>query len=330
MALESMRHGLNHALAERHATTDIDEWHEIALEYGHTYPITAPGELLKTLLVDLYGLQAAIGRYPNGDETQRELRQVGAMLSAFTAQTVANLGYLREARRWWRTARQAADDSEDRYAMLWIRGREVVRAGFEHRPLTAILRLIDEAEARIDVSPPVAALPEFLSGKAQTLALMGQAVSADTETTLIRLRKVFDALPYALRVANDSIFTWGEERLRFTESLAYTYLGDFRRADAAQNQALALYPAGDLRSPAQIELQRALCMAGAGDVLQSIQHAQAIVSGLPAMHRVRPVADLGHKVLRAVPVAEQQRARVEEYRECLGASFTVPVPELTA
>jgi hypothetical protein len=77
-------------------------------------------------------------------------------------------------------------------------------------------------------------------------------------------------------------------------------------------------------------LQRALCMAGAGDVLQGIRHAQAIVSDVPAMHRVRPVADLGHKVLRAVPIAEQQRAGVQEYRECLSALFTVPTPELTA
>jgi hypothetical protein len=80
MALEGTRHGLNFALAERHASTDVEEWHEIALEYGHTYPITAPTELLKTLLVDLYGLQAAIGRYPD-DAIQRELRQA-ALCSA--------------------------------------------------------------------------------------------------------------------------------------------------------------------------------------------------------------------------------------------------------
>ena len=328
MALESMRHGLNHALAERHATTDVDEWHEIGLEYGHTYPITAPNELLKTLLVDLYGLQAAIARYPN-DETQRELRQVGAMLSAFTAQTIANLGYLREARRWWRTARRAADDSEDGYTMLWIRGREIVRAGYEHRPLTSILQLIDEAEARIDSSPPVAALPEFLAGKAQTLALMGKAASTDTEPTLTQLRRAFDALPLPLRAANDSIFNWGEERLRFTESLTYTYLGDFKRAETAQDQTRTLYPADDFRSPAQIELQRSLCLVAAGDVLTGVRHAQSIVSNLPAMHRIRPIADLGHKVLRAVPTSEQQHADVQEYRECLYASLTVSAPELT-
>jgi hypothetical protein len=329
MALEGTRHGLNFALAERHASTDVEEWHEIALEYGHTYPITAPSELLKTLLVDLYGLQAAIGRYPD-DAIQRELRQAGAMLSAFTAQTVANLGYLREARRWWRTARRAADESGDRYTMLWIRGREIVRAGYEHRPLTTITQLIDEAEARVGASPPVAAMPELLGGKAQALALMGQVASAEAEMTLAGLRRAFEELPFPLKAANDSVFMWGEERLRLTESIVYTYLGDGRKAEQAQNRALALFPADDLRSPAQIELQRALCLVGAGDVHSGIRHAQAIVSGLPAMHRIRPVADLGHKVLRAVPAAERQWPGAQEYSECLTASFAVPVPELTA
>lgn len=328
-ALETIRHGVNQSLAERHAATDIDEWREIALEYGQTYPITAPGELLSTLMVDLYGLQAAMQRYPN-DTTQRELRYVGAMLTAFTAQTLANMGYLKEARRWWRTARRAADESGDQYCILWIRGREIVRAGYEGRPLTVILQLIEEAEARIDRNSPLAALPEFLSGKAQTLALMGQPASGEVENTLNRVRGAFSSLPLSVKAQRDSIFAWGEERLRFTESLVYTYLGDFRRADAAQTAALALYPADDLRSPAQVELQRALCLIGAGDVRQGIDHAQGIITNLPAMHRVRPVADLGHKVLKAVPVLEQPRAGVQEYRECIAASFAAPPAQLTA
>jgi transcriptional regulator with XRE-family HTH domain len=328
-SLESMRHAVNQSLAERHASTDIDDWREIALEYGQTYPVTAPRELLGSLMVDLYGLQAAMQRL-SGEAAQKELRGVGAMLSAFTAQTIANLGYLREARRWWRTARRAADESEDRYTVIWIRGREIVRAGYEQRPLTSILQLIDEAEARISTTPPIAAMPEFLSGKAQTLALMGESAKADTESTLVRLHKAFDALPFPLKAVSDSIFTWGEERLRFTESLTYTYLNNYRRAETAQDRALALYPHDDLRSPAQIELQRAMCLVSMGDVAQGAHHAQEVLSNLPTMHRVRPVADLGHKVLRAVPTAEQHQATVNEYRECLNASFTTPTPELTA
>jgi hypothetical protein len=159
---------------------------------------------------------------------------------------------------------------------------------------------------------------------------MGRPAAAEAESTLSQLRETFDALPLPLRAHSDSIFSWGEERLRFTESLAYTYLGDFRKADAARRAALALYPAEDIRSPAQIELQRALCLIGAGDVQDGIRHAQGVVTSLPAMHRVRPIADLGQKVLKAVPVLEQPRAGVQGYRECITASFAVPAPQLTA
>jgi transcriptional regulator with XRE-family HTH domain len=326
-ALETMRHDVNLSLAEHHVTAEVEEWREIALEYGQTYPTTAPSELLQTLMVDLYGLRAAIGRY-HDDVTQRELRRVGAVLSAFTAQTVANLGYLRDSRRWWRTARRAADESEDRYTMVWVRGREIVRAGYEHRPPTVILQLIEEAEARTGTTPPIGAMPELLGGKAQTLALLDQTAADDAENTLIRLRESFDSLPPQARGVGDSVFTWGEERLRFTESMVYTYLGEFRKADIAQTAALALNPRDDLRSPAQIELQRALCLVSSGDVLQGVRHAHSIIRNLPDAHRVRPVDDLGHKVLRAVPAAERHRAEVRDYHECLSLTAADPRTEI--
>jgi transcriptional regulator with XRE-family HTH domain len=327
-AREAIRHEVGLSLTDRSGTADAEEWQEIAAEYGESYPVTEPGELLKSLMADLYGVQAAIQANSNESEL-RELRSAGAMLSAFTAQTIANLGNLREARRWWRTARNAADESEDPYTVLWIRGREIVRAGYEHCPLPTILRLIDELEARITGSSPIAAMPEFLSGKAQTLAIMGEPVTDEAEKTLNRLRESLDALPISAQTGSDSIYSWGEERLHFTESLTYTYLGDYRKADRAQTAALALYSADDLRSPAQIELQRSLCLIGAGDVLSGIRHAQQVISGLPAMHRIRPVADLGHKVLKAIPVQSRDDTSVQEYGECLDVTFTV-MPELTA
>lgn len=327
LGLEGTRHRLDRAIAGQRAATDVDEWHEIALEYGHTYRITAPRGLLKTLAVDLYGLQMAIERQPD-DLAQRALRQAGAMLSSFTARTLGNLGYVSESRRWWRTARRAADESQDRYTMLWVRGREIVRAGYEQRPATSMLALINATEARIDDSAAVA-LPEFLSGKAQALALMGGPPSGDAEATLVRLREAFEALPPSVTTAHDSEYGYGEEHLRFTESLVYTYLGDYKRACAAQDRALALYPAHLLREPPQIELHRALCPVGAGDVTTGVRHAQTVITSLPPMHRVIAVADLGHKVLKAVPVTAHQQPDVAEYRECLTSTFAMPAPELT-
>ena len=327
-ARETIRHEVGSSFANRYGVIDVEEWREVVAEYGETYPVTEPGELLKSLMVDLYGLHAVMEGNP-GEHERRELRRVGAMLSAFTAQTIANLGNLREARRWWRTARQAADESEDPYTVLWIRGREIVRAGYERRPLSSILRLIDEAEARITGRTPVSDMPEYLSGKAQALAFAGGPGSHEAVATLNRLREAFGALPAPALTGTYSIFTWGEERLWFTESLTYTYLGDYRKADCAQQAALALYQEEDLRSPAQIELQRAICLIGSGDALTGVRHAQDVITELPGMHRIRPVADLGYKVLSAVPAKGKEDPTVREFEASLNAAFTV-VPELTA
>ncbi len=136
--LEAVRHDLHRFLADERATAGVDEWQAIALDYGQTYLTKAPTTLLQALLVDLHGVELAMHRHP--DETaQRKLLQAGALLAAFTAQTVANLGDLVEAQRWWRTARQAADEAADPYTMFWIRGREIVHAGYERRPVSAIL-----------------------------------------------------------------------------------------------------------------------------------------------------------------------------------------------
>jgi transcriptional regulator with XRE-family HTH domain len=326
-ARETIRHETRTSLTTRPGTTDVEEWREIAAEYGESYLTTSPNELLKALMVDLCGLQAVMQAGP-GETDQRALSAVGAMLSAITAQTVGNLGNLRESRRWWRTARNAADESQDPYTMLLVRGKEIVRAGYEHRPLTSILQLIDELEARITSKSPASAMPGSLSGKAQTLAMIGPSAANEAEHTLNRLRAASEALPASFGQVR-SIYSWGEENLRYTESLTYTYLGKYREAGQAQTQALSLYPADDLRSPAQIELQRALCLVGSGDVQSGVSHAQGIITSVPAMHRIRPVADLGRRVLRAIPAQQQDNPAVREYDECLSVSFEV-APELTA
>lgn len=314
--LEAVRHELSRSLTDERVTADVDEWRQIALDYGQTYLTTAPATLLQALIVDLHGVQLTIYRQPE-ETTRRKLLQVSALLAAFTAQTVANLGDLVEARRWWRTARRTADESTDPYTIFWIRGREVVRAGYEHRPVRAILQLVNEAEARLHEAPPEV-LPEFFSGKAQTLALAGQHDEA--EQTLCQVRECFSKLPAHI-THKDSLFDWGEEKLRFTESFVYSHGGNFTKAEQAQQTALKLYADSDLRSPAQIDLQRALCLVRSGDLAHGARHAQETITNLPMMHRIRPVADLGQKVLSAIPMHERRQSWAKEYVECLGVSF---------
>lgn len=327
-ARETIRHEISRPLNAQSATTNVEEWRQIITEYGESYPATQPAELLKMLMVDLYSLQDAM--HSNSREAdQRALRGVCAMLSAFTAQTIANLGNLHESRRWWRTAREAADESEDSYAILWIRGREIILAGYEQRPLSSILRLISELEARITERSPARPRMQFLSGKAQTLALMGQPAADEAEKTLNRLRSSFDSVPNVAPTTTNMITTCAEEHLYFTESLTYTYLGEFRKADRAQSAALRIYPGYRLRPRAEIELQRALCLIDAGEMQSGIQHAQGTIARLPVMYRTTTVADLGQKVLSAVPTRERSNVNVKDYAEFLNTAITV-APELTA
>jgi hypothetical protein len=197
--------------------------------------------------------------------------------------------------------------------MLWVRGREVVRAGYERRPVPVILQLASQAETRLDGVPPEA-LPEFFTGKAQTLALAGRHTEA--EQALCQLRD----LPVSSH-HQDSLFDYAEENLRFTESFVYSHAGNFTKAERAQETALTLYSDDNLRGPAQIGMQRALCLVRIGDTTEGTRHALDTITNLPLAHRIRPIVDLGQKVLDSIPAHERNQTWAKEYDECLGVSF---------
>jgi hypothetical protein len=58
-----------------------------------------------------------------------------------------------------------------------------------------------------------------------------------------------------------------------------------------------------------------------GDTAQGTRHAQETITNLPMAHRIRTIADLGQKVLGAIPAHERARAWVKEYSECLEVSL---------
>ncbi len=319
-ALEAARHGLNSSIAEERASADVSEWHAIAMEYGEAYLVTAPAELLDSLGRDLVSLRAALSRH--GDEaTARELYRVAALLAAFTAQTIGNLGHFHETGRWWRTARAAADRSGDPECMLWVRGREIVRA-MDHRPAAAVLGLIEDAEALASQAPQI--VPELLGGKAQTLALAGGR-QREARDALTQLREHFEALPASSAGYSGSLLAWGEERLRNTEAFACSRLGDLSGTDNARLAALALYEASaNVRWTAGVEMDLAFCLVRSGDVAEGTNHARTVITGLPAGHRTEPILKDARSVLDAIPEPERRRPDAQEYREWLSAFVDAP------
>ncbi len=323
-ALEVIRHGLGRPFPDRRSA-DVSEWNEIAFEYGEIYAATAPAQLLKSLVIDFAMLQDAFQRYPQ-DAAQRELYRVSALLAGFLAQTVNNLGYASEARRWWRTARYAADRSGDSYSALWVRGREVIHAMGE-RPVTTVLRLIEDAERFVGGAPAGPVL-ELLSGKAQTLAMADRGPEA--EDALRQVRQRFDATSSG--GYSGSLLAWGEERLLNTESFTYSWLGDYQRTESAQQAASALYRYDPLnmRWPAGVELNKAFCLVRGGDVTEGVAYARTVITQLPTAHQTHDMLTRARDVLNAIPRAEAGRPAVSEYRDWLDSSFKADAPGVPA
>jgi DNA-binding XRE family transcriptional regulator len=317
-AMEAIRRELNLAVVEERATADVDEWHEIIRDYGETYTIAAPAELLRPLMVDMLGLQGALHRHGGDSLAQRDLLRAAAFLAAFTAQTVTNMGQPLEARRWWRTAKNAADRSGDPSCALWVRSREVLRA-LDTRPAPAILRLIAEAEGVTSQASPEATL-ELLATKAEAHALAGR--KSETAETLNLLRAQFGESPKGF---GGSVITFGQERLHGTESFCYARLGDFERAKTAMADALTLRAANghiSMRHEADLQFNLAFALVRTGDIREGLRYAQNVISGLPEAYRANAVQN-GWTLLGMVPPSENHRTEVKVYREWVSS---LPVP----
>jgi hypothetical protein len=311
--IELNRLGLSDAMTSR-GEASVAEWEEIVTEHGFAYMTTSPEALLDQLMTDILAIQFAVSGELDGSSRSRDLQRCAALLAALTAMTVANLGRLGQGRRWWRTARDLADRSTDPAARAWVRGREIVRALYEQRPAEMILAMTATYEGEL-ADAPQEVLPELLGGKAQALALAGR--TGEAEQLLPQFVTVCEALPARITAQGGSVFGWSPDRQRFTESDVHSFGGNFDDAAAAQDAAVALYPKTYVRGPAQIELQRALCLARMGDSAAAATHAQQVLQQLPSGDHIRPIVDLAYRVNHDIPACDSRLPEVIGYREFL-------------
>jgi transcriptional regulator with XRE-family HTH domain len=309
-AIEAIRQELNISLAGERADSNADEWNQIALDYGEVYSSVAPAELIEPLMVDMLGMQVALSR-SEGAATHPDLHRAAALISAFTAQTISNMGQPLEARRWWRTAKSSADRSGDPYSMLWVRGREILWS-IKSRPVPVVLRLIEEAEGATGNAPPDAAL-ELIAVKAQALAFANRKLDA-----LNALGELRNEAEKSSGGFSGNILTWGHERLHGTESFIYSRLGDLPKAETATADGIRLRAANgnpSIRHKAALQVDLAFALVGSGDVSGGLSHARATISGLPESQRAAHLVGDARKLLDNIPLSDQRSAGAREYRE---------------
>jgi hypothetical protein len=316
-ATEAVRHGFGAAVQ---SDVDLDEWDEIADEYAFAYCTTPPARLLPDLTahIDALGRQIPKAR----PSAERGLSRVGGQLAAIMAITLASTGEPRRAKRWWRTACEAADRSGDKRTQAWVRGWEIVDGVYESRPIPEILDRAAEATALVEGGPVCAGTAQVYSGLAQTLAVAGRRDEA--LQALARVADLTDQMPAGVNADDESLLGWPEVRLRHTESYVHTWLGNGNAAFAAQERALRLYrPALPPRQPTQVKLHRAGCMLRDGDVAGGLAYASTLLDELPPEHHNDHVYAIGRLAVGLVPDGDRDRREAVELRQRLATRVHV-------
>ena len=293
--LVRLRLGLDEALAASSvAPPQLELIEESASEHMRVYPSASPQVMLSFLAADCREVQMlSLRRQPAA--VQSRLSGVAALLATMCADALMRLGDVAEARRWYGTAINAADDSgEPRFRVL-VRAQAAMLPYYFGDP-TQTVALADAALAVTSIASPPGALAA--AGRARALARIGAAEQA--RSAIDQARRLFDQ---AGDEDTDVAFRFPAKRLLFYLSGAYTWLGDTGEAYRVQEEALRLYGAAPTVpiDAALIALDRSMCLAQDRRATEAAVTARDAVADLPEAQRTEIILTRATDVATAIP-----------------------------
>jgi hypothetical protein len=311
--LEIVRRGFDRALGAESSSLEVADWERTAQAYGRESLTVPPAQLLPNLVAEFDELRTVLtSPLPAG--AGRDLTRVAGQLAALIAINQVGLGEHQAARRWWRTARRAADRACDPALQAFVRGRQAVMALYASHEPAEILLMAEDAVA-VSQGIPCAGSVSGLAAEAQASSLLADAKRACA--TLGTLSDVFERLPDDVAHERSSEYGWSEQRLRHVESYVFTRLGETKLAERAQDQADTLYPATNRSGRTQVRLHRAECLIIDGDVTEGVRYASTVFEEQPQGQRTEWVMELARTALAAIPAKAQSLPAVREYRGLL-------------
>lgn len=198
----------------------LEDWEEIAYEYGHAFRARTLPELIADLALDVLALQRIMR-----SKTARGApgwARVNAQMTFLLAHALGSAGQARESRDWWITARHAAEAYGDPRLVSFARAKAAVQGLYERRPFPLLLERADAAIAAAR-EKPCAGVAVALAVHAQVRAMQGDVVGA--RDALVQQGRVFEQLPEEVTGDTSSVFGWPEARMLHTRSYAASYGG---------------------------------------------------------------------------------------------------------
>ncbi|MHC0430676.1 helix-turn-helix domain-containing protein [Streptomyces sp. O3] len=243
-----------------------DDWEGKLATYGTDYMSLGAADIQRRVSGELVVVQQQL------DDPR--LWSVASRLMTLYAKTFpGNDGS--KAVHWYRMAAEAADESGDDQARVWVRGRAAIALGYEGASLGVADVLADQALAIGDDRPSLGLL-NAIYGKAHAAALRGDRATALSLD--VRGRRIFDRAGSYEQTSDYAVPYW---RLNVFRSLLLARLGDERAAVDAQDAARGELPAELPRFATHLELHRGLMLARSGDRAGGVAYAQAAMDALP-------------------------------------------------
>jgi tetratricopeptide (TPR) repeat protein len=285
----------------------LEEYERLVEQRGLGYATEPPGPFLQDVLVDVDDVAVLLDAC-RSPAAQRRLLHVLGRLAALVSVVANDLGGLRAASDWMRTARLAAVETGDQNLRAWTLAREGFHYLHYTRPVSRALQLADAAESVIaDCNGSAAVMAPTV--RARALARLGIEPAA-----LDALRQADEAFE---RVDTPAvgIFGWSFPQLRLSAGKTLTNLGATRLALQAQDEALALFPPNEILDPALVRLDRAQALIRAGDLSGGCRLGEEVLRGLPPGYQSPLLASWADDALRAIPAEQRESTDADAFRE---------------
>ncbi|MEU3165984.1 helix-turn-helix domain-containing protein [Streptosporangium sp. NPDC006930] len=280
----------------------IDDWEDAADIHAKQAYVDPPAVVLAALAADFTDMAPHLSRM-QPEPVRSDLAHAAARHAALIAGKWFDLGNRREAHRWWAKTRTLSERSGDTLLAAWLIGREAAYRRTDPDEDLADVLLAAQRARRLAGDHPSTPLVIALSAEAQTLAMLGRY--AEAVAVLRRAEEVFSRLP-SQSVGLDPHWMY------FDQSLIYTFAGDAKRANDAQNTAEELYPSQN-HTRVTIALHNAALHART-DPEQGAQQALRLVEALPVARRDARVKATARIVLAVAPEKARELPAARELR----------------
>ncbi|WP_157430933.1 hypothetical protein [Actinomadura macra] len=280
----------------------IDDWENgydvHAASWRHDHPST----VLAALAADWSDIAPHLRR-TQPDAVARDLAHAAARLAFLIAGGLSEAGDRRHSRRWWDTSRHLADKSQDQKLASQSRSFEAtMRLNDEREDPGALILLAQEARRLAGTRPSIARI-YAVAVEAEAHAADGDLASAITDVR--EVEALFSRLP-----ASES--PWGEDRLRYIQSMIYAWAGDVKRASEAHSAAQTYYGSSDHQA-VQLHLHVPLVRART-ETESALTQALEIIDALPAERRIARVRGNARRIITVIPEQAQALPAARELR----------------